>query len=351
MASVIGRFIEDHREELTERWIAKSRELLRTEQPLDDEELRDSIQFFIDEVITGLNRGGHLPDAGREVAQAHGAQRQVLRRDVADVTREYGLLFQTVVELAQEKNCAPFEPLEYARLASCLSSGAAEAVREFSKLRDTDLRRQSWEHFAFLAHEVRNPLQTARLASSLLRSGTGERGLATLERSLSRLSEVLDRALLDARLRGIDAGASVHLEATDLQRLLVDAIAESQPDAEAREIRLLLEAGPTTIQADVRLLRSAVTNLLRNAVKFTRTGGTVIVRGRPGSVEVEDECGGLQPGDEKRIFGIFRQAGADRSGFGLGLAIAQEAALAHGGDLQVKNLPGKGCVFVVTLPT
>lgn len=347
----IARFIEENRSELIERWLVKCRQILRSEKPLDDDELRDSLPLFIDEVIAGLQRGGQLSAAGGDIAQTHGAQRQVLSRDVADVTREYGLLFQTTVELAVEKKVPPFRPEEYAMLASCLSSGAAEAVREYSKLRDLDLRRQSWEHFAFLAHEVRNPLQTARLSVGLLRAGADERGFAALESSLSRLSEVLDRALVDARLRGIDAGAALHLEDAPLRKLLDDAADESRDDAEARDIRLVLEVEGATVRADVRVLRSAVTNLLRNAVKFTRTGGAVTVRGRTGSIEVEDECGGLQPGDEQKIFGIFRQAGTDRSGFGLGLAIAQQAIEAHRGELSVRNLPGKGCVFVVKLPS
>ena len=91
-------------------------------------------------------------------------------------------------------------------------------------------------------------------------------------------------------------------------------------------------------------------NLLANAVKFTRTGGSVTVRVRPSLIEVEDECGGLRPEDEKHVFEAFRQAGQDRSGFGLGLAIARAAIEAHGGTLSLRNLPGKGCIFAVSLP-
>src|SRR2546428_119009 len=85
-----------------------------------------------------------------------------------------------------------------------------------------------------------------------------------------------------------------------------------------------------------------------------RRGGTVTVRLRPiegrARFEVEDECGGLPPGAAERLFDPFVQLGPDRSGFGLGLAIARQAVEAHGGNLAVHDLQGKGCVFLLEIP-
>ena len=66
--------------------------------------------------------------------------------------------------------------------------------------------------------------------------------------------------------------------------------------------------------------------------------------------EIEDECGGLEPGVADSMFEPFAQQGADRSGLGLGLAICLRGVEAIGGVLRVHDLPGKGCVFVVDLP-
>jgi len=65
---------------------------------------------------------------------------------------------------------------------------------------------------------------------------------------------------------------------------------------------------------------------------------------------VEDTCGGISDtkGDPFAAFGERR--GPDRSGLGLGLSIARKAVLAHGGDISIRNLPGKGCVFVIDIP-
>jgi signal transduction histidine kinase len=67
-------------------------------------------------------------------------------------------------------------------------------------------------------------------------------------------------------------------------------------------------------------------------------------------IEVEDECGGIptSEGDPFQAFGPRR--GTDRTGLGLGLSIARKAARAHGGDIYTRNLPGKGCIFVIALP-
>ncbi|HEY6909395.1 MAG TPA: HAMP domain-containing sensor histidine kinase [Myxococcales bacterium] len=348
----LSTFIGARRDPIVRRWIDAVRAELRSEEALDETEILDSLRPFLDELIRAMEQDTTLPGAGRAVAAAHGAQRQVLQRDVADMVREYGLLFRSVTDEAVSMEAGPFQPGEYARLASCLARGASEAVREYTGLHALELRRQAWEHFAFLAHEIRSPLQTARLSAQLIRSGAPqERGMQVLERSLAQLAESIDHALVDARLRGIDAGASLQLERVELAALISRSVEEARPDADAREISLRVEAQPPLpAKVDQRVLRSAIGNLVRNAVKFTRTGGKVTVRARPGSIEVEDECGGVRPEDEAHIFEAFRQAGDDRSGFGLGLAIARAGIEAHGGKLSVRNLPGTGCVFAVSLP-
>ena len=67
-------------------------------------------------------------------------------------------------------------------------------------------------------------------------------------------------------------------------------------------------------------------------------------------IEVEDECGGI-PDSTRDLFQAFgERRGRDRTGLGLGLSIARKAVKAHGGDISVRNRPGKGCVFVIEVP-
>lgn len=98
-----------------------------------------------------------------------------------------------------------------------------------------------------------------------------------------------------------------------------------------------------------------MTNLLNNAFKYTPAGGHVVLRARTNEearllIEVEDECGGIpaSEGDPFQSFGQRR--GSDRTGLGLGLSIARKAVRAHGGDIHIRNIPGKGCIFVIDVP-
>ena len=109
-----------------------------------------------------------------------------------------------------------------------------------------------------------------------------------------------------------------------------------------------------SINADSQLLASAVMNLLHNAFKNTPSGGRVVLRAHAEGdrllIETEDECGGIPPakGDLFQTFGDRR--GRDRSGLGLGLSIARKAVKAHGGEISIRNLPGKGCIFIIEVP-
>ncbi len=99
----------------------------------------------------------------------------------------------------------------------------------------------------------------------------------------------------------------------------------------------------------------AVCNLVRNAVKYTHKKSAVTLRGTVANnrvvIEVEDCCGGLEPGKVEQAFAPFVRLDTAQSGFGLGLAIAKQAVDVYGGTIRVQNLPGKGCVFVLELPT
>ena len=127
-------------------------------------------------------------------------------------------------------------------------------------------------------------------------------------------------------------------------------------DLEARDASAaVLQQVRLVIDVDRELIAAALANLLQNAFKFSRPNGHVVLRADTTSagsvrIEVEDECGGLPPGHLEDLFRPFAQRGPDRSGMGLGLAVARESVAVNGGEIRVRNLPGTGCVFTMELP-
>jgi signal transduction histidine kinase len=242
-------------------------------------------------------------------------------------------------------------------LFDSIIDGIARAVTEYTHQRDAELLRQANEHFAFIAHELRNPLSSATMAFELLKSKnqlpTENRLVGVLARGLQNAGELVDQTLQLAR---VASGIELRRQATTLRALFdyVELGATSEAETKGIELRVSAQSDePITV--DPRLIRSALGNLLRNGVKYTPSGGVVELRGRLASgravIEVEDCCGGLEPGKVEQAFAPFvRLDGNRESGFGLGLAIAKQAVDAHGGSLRVQNLPGKGCIFALELP-
>jgi signal transduction histidine kinase len=126
--------------------------------------------------------------------------------------------------------------------------------------------------------------------------------------------------------------------------------------AEYRHIQFTVEPidPAVSIEADPQLLASAVMNLVHNAFKNTPSVGRVTLRARAEHgrllIETEDACGGIPPGKGDLFQKFGDRRGSDRSGLGLGLSIARKAVRAHEGEISVRNMPGKGCVFIVDLP-
>jgi signal transduction histidine kinase len=216
--------------------------------------------------------------------------------------------------------------------------------------------RQANEHFAFIAHELRDPLYSASMAFQLLKQGghfpIGNRSVNALDRGLQRTSELIDQTLQVAR---VASGIELRRQSTTLKSLFEEAELAVVSEAESKSIEIrLLVGSDLQVGLDIRLVRSALGNLLRNGVKYTTAGGTVEVRGSINNgrviIEVEDGCGGLPPGRVEKAFAPFVRMDTGQAGFGLGLAIAKQAVDAHGGTIRVQNLPGKGCVFVLELP-
>jgi len=169
---------------------------------------------------------------------------------------------------------------------------------------------------------------------------------------LMNLRDVIDRTLSEVRL---NAG-NLERRPLGVADFIDELSATAALHAEYGEVQFIVEPvdASLVVRGDLALLTSAVMNLLHNAFKYTPLGGRVRLRANAVDgrllIEVEDECGGI-PESEIDLFQAFGdRRGSDRSGLGLGLSIAQKAARAHQGDIRMRNVPGRGCIFCVDLP-
>jgi signal transduction histidine kinase len=293
-------------------------------------------------------------DAIGAAAARHGGDLLRSGFTVSQVVHDYGDICQTITAIAVEQS-APISVEEFHTLNRCLDTAIAEAVTEHARLTAETRSGGEVERLGHAAHELRDALNTAFLAFHMLKRGAvavnGSTG-AVLGRSLMSLRDLIDRMLSDVRL---EAGRQRRAR-LPVVTFIDDVAASGMLHSEYRHIQFTVEAvdPALTMVADPQLLMSAVMNVLHNAFKNTPAGGHVVLRahGRHDRllIETEDQCGGIPPsmGDLFQAFGDRR--GSDRSGLGLGLSIARKAVRAHGGEIRIRNMPGKGCVFIIDVP-
>jgi signal transduction histidine kinase len=352
---MLYEFIGVNREDI----ITRTRERVRSRWPsVASREIEHGVPLFLTQLVETLRWEATTTPFASDVigstAARHGAELLATGFDVTQVVHDYGDICQAITEIAVERK-SPISVEEFHTLNRCLDTAIAEAVTEHTRLTAQKRSEEEAERLGNTAHELRDLLHTALLAFHSLKQGTVVSDVASaavLGRNLKSLRDLIDRTLSKVR---VEAGKQRH-ERLAVAAFVDEIVAAGILHSEQRQIRFTVEPVDRTVavDADPELLKSAVMNLLHNAFKYTSAGGTVILRavarGPRLLVEIEDECGGLpeHTGDLFQPFGDRR--GADRSGLGLGLSIARKAARAHKGDIRVRNIPGKGCVFAIDVP-
>ena len=238
---------------------------------------------------------------------------------------------------------------EFTRLVTVLNGmldrldGAFQVQRQFT---------------ADASHELRAPLTVLKgdIDVTLKRERTVSEYRDTLVRcreEVERLARLSTDLLVLARS---DAALPLeHVAEVELRGLINRVLERFQAVAEARKVRLAPTLEDAIVRGDERLLDRIVTNLLDNAVKHSRPGGSVrvdLVRDGRAVITVKDEGPGIRPEHVPQLFVRFFRGDPARQrseGTGLGLAIAKAGAEAHGGRLEfMGNAPG--AVFRLSLP-
>ena len=218
------------------------------------------------------------------------------------------------------------------------------------------------------AHELRTPLAGLRMKIQLMQRSHAatldpaqRQDLATLRADVDRATALVDNLLMLARLDPQQPG-SLACTAVALPALVDAVLADIAPAASAKRIGVHVDIGVDTVWAHGDLLRSALRNLLDNAVRYGREEGQVridatVVRGATGApsavrIVVRDDGPGVAPADLTRLTQrFFRVLGNAGQGSGLGLSLVERIVVLHGGQLRLDSGgEGMGLAVRIELP-
>jgi two-component system sensor histidine kinase CpxA len=231
--------------------------------------------------------------------------------------------------------------------------------RTFDRMADRIQTLVDAEHRLLLdiSHELRSPLARLRVAVELARSGENrERQLDRIDKEAERLNSLVGGLLQVTRAEG-DPG-SLRREPVRIDQLLEELVADASLEAQARGAQVrLASAPPVTVEGDAELLRRAIENVIRNAIRHAPEGTAVeasleVAHGRA-VVHIRDYGPGVPEEALPRIFDAFYRVETDRDrasgGAGLGLSIARRAVELHKGFISARNAQ-PGLLVEIDLP-
>jgi two-component system sensor histidine kinase CpxA len=213
---------------------------------------------------------------------------------------------------------------------------------------------------ADVSHELRSPLARLTVAVGLVRQRGGRDATAELDRiekEVQRLDTIIGQSLTLARIEsGVGAGP---MEGCDLTNLVQEIAADGDFEARASGRRVvMLAADPCIVIGIAELLRSAVENVVRNAIRYATSGDSVEVdlkrQDRSAHIRVRDHGPGIPEAQLRDVFLPFRRVESPdqprSNGAGLGLAIADRVVRLHGGAITASNAAGGGLSVEIRLP-
>ena len=211
------------------------------------------------------------------------------------------------------------------------------------------------------AHDLRNPLNSIGLYAETLLRKTDPESVEQAARRIMKLEKemelLIERLLNTSR---IDAGhLSLHMQGVSPRILFLELLERHRATAEAKGLTLVVELPEGEVPellADPFHLMEAMDNLVGNALKFMPQGPPqrrVVLRARPGILEVQDEGPGFTDEDKEHAFERFRRLSAKPTGgersTGLGLSIVKALVEAMGGEIELESEAGRGATFRIHL--
>jgi len=320
-----------------------------------------------------LDGSGRIQLANRAFADLFGVSQNLRSRTILEALRIHELA-ELVDFLITEKRVIGYElkltlPQErwlQVNGAAILNGGghrhgAILVFHDLTRLKKLERTRQ--EFVANVSHELRTPLSLIKGYVETLLDGARNnpevavRFLQTIERNAERLNLLIEDLLVISELES--GRLKLNLQAIPLRPAVEKVFEDFKSRAGLKEIRLLNKTIEISVQADPNRFGQVLSNLVDNAIKYGRMGGTVTVGGElsaAGQVEVfvEDDGPGIPPDALERVFERFYRVDKARSreqgGTGLGLSIVKHLVQSQGGRVWAKSELGHGATFYFTLP-
>ena len=349
-------------EEIIVEWRLHANELLR-ELQLDSPTITDHLPDLIAEITRDLSlsvAGVLSVDHAAGSPPVHGVQRFHDGLDVGEVVAEYNLLRTAFFTVAERHDL--FVVGVAARIINHRIDEAVRlAVTAFAAQQALIRKEQEDEHLAFIAHDLRTPLNAVSLLTDELKeqvesaqSPATDEIFGALRRNLGRVEQLIQR-VLKAKANPSGAGSSFQPEQRVFElRFLVQRLAlDLKAVSSKHDIEVVNEIPHRlTVFADAGLVSQVFQNLLGNAFKYAARGRIVIsAREEAGMVTcvVQDNGAGI-PLD--MLSSVFHKLASDpeKEGSGLGLTIVKQIVEAHGGTVSAESVHGSGATFSFTLP-
>ena len=237
-----------------------------------------------------------------------------------------------------------------------------ELVRDFNQMAERIERLVTSQRqlISDISHELRSPLARLNVALGLARQRAGAEAISALdriEREAERLNEMIGKLLSLARMQG--AMGPPEKSRVQLDEMVKEVAEDAEFEAQERNCAVRVVGSiKCATEGSPELLRSAVENVVRNAVRYTAPGSEVEItlanRDSSAEITVRDHGPGVPEAELQHLFRPFyRVANArerETGGAGLGLAITDRAVRLHGGTVAAANAPGGGLVVKITVP-
>jgi signal transduction histidine kinase len=262
----------------------------------------------------------------------------------------------------------PFTPLfgndEVNQLEGYASSVAAGLERTRVTERIAAIEKHKSQFLNLASHELRGPLTVIRGYGSMFQTGLmgdlnerGRKAAPVMMAKILEMNALIEQMIEAARLE--DGGLLIKPEEADLRAIASVAVAKVEPVLdEKHRIVLVSPSRPVRVMVDAERIRTIVTNLIDNAVKYSPDGGeitcTVASRGGVARLSVKDTGIGIATDDLPILFTRFGRVSNSSTnhfpGTGLGLFLGRQLARLQGGEITVASVVGEGSTFTLHLP-